>query len=403
MCLIDLKHLRDIDVAGGWARALLLLVMVAATLGQVTPLAAQSSQQSTSKPQQKPTQAPPAEAGGPQGDIGPIAVPKKKEEPPPPEPPKPKKSDVPEFSITKDVGLVTVDVMVTTKDGQFIPGLKKDNFRVLEDGVPQKVSNFSQSEAPITAVLLVEFANTHPAFAYDALTASYAFADSLKKEDWVAVVMFDIKPQILADFTQDKRAIYSALNVLRIPTFRDTNVFDALYDTLDRLEGLEGRKYVVLVASGRDTFSRITYDKVLAKVKLTPNVTIFPVSTGRALREYIEARSGGAMGARVWEMDFLQADNQMNTFARMTGGRAYFPRLEGELPSIFRDIANSIRNQYTLAYHPSNPKLDGTFRKLKVELTDGNGGPLTVKDQKGKTLKYNIIAREGYTAKHQVE
>ena len=121
---------------------------------------------------------------------------------------------MPDYSIKADVPLVNVDVLVTTKDGQFIPGLKKDNFRVMEDGVQQSVTNFDISQAPITAVLLVEFASTNYYFMVDALKASYAFANSLKKNDWVAVISYDMKPHILADFTQDKQAVYGALNQL---------------------------------------------------------------------------------------------------------------------------------------------------------------------------------------------
>ena len=109
------------------------------------------------------------------------------------------------------------------------------------------------------------------------------------------------------------------------------------------------------------------------------------------------------MGIPVGEMDYLQGDNEMNTFARLTGGRAYFPRFQQELPAIFHDITGDIRNQYNLAYHPTNPKLDGTYRKLKVEVVAPDGGPLKVKDQKGKEVKYSVVAREGYTAKHTVE
>jgi hypothetical protein len=93
----------------------------------------------------------------------------------------------------------------------------------------------------------------------------------------------------------------------------------------------------------------------------------------------------------------------MNTFARLTGGRAYFPRFQAELPEIFHSVIGDIRNQYNLAYHPTNPKLDGTYRKLKVEVVAPDGGQLKVKDQKGKDVKYNVVAREGYTAKHTVE
>src|SRR5437016_5037099 len=350
---------------------------------------------------QKPSEAPPPEAGGPGNDVGPYVIPKKKEPPPPPPPEKPKKIEgMPDYSIQVDVPLVNLDVLVTTKDGQFIPGLKKDNFRVLEDGVRQPISNFSQAEAPITAVLLVEFASTNYQFLYDALNASYTFAGGLKKEDWVAVVSYDMRPHILVDFTQDKRAVYGALNQLRIPGFSERNVFDALYDTLDRLDRLEGRKYIILVSTGVDTFSKLNLDQILKKVKSTRNVTIFSVGIGRALVEWAEAH--GYLGS-LGSLNYLQAENQLNTFSRMTGGRAYFPRFQGELPEIFRDIASDIHNEYNIAYHPTNAKLDGSYRKLKVELVAPDGGPLKIKDQKGHDLKYQIIARDGYTAKHTVE
>lgn len=360
--------------------------------------------------QQQPQSQSPAEAGGPQGDMGPIIVPKKKpEDQPPPPPPKPKVKNpegMPDFSISVNVPNVQVPILVTTKDGQFIPGLKKDNFKIFEDGVVQPITNFTQeSDAPITAVLLVEFANNdyYGQFAYDAVRASYYFADSLKPKDWVAVITYDMKTKILCDFTQDKREIFGAINQLQIPGFSETNEFDALYDTLDRLDRIPGRKYVVLVSTGRDTFSKINYDKILKKIKETPNVGIFTISTGEAYRIWLEAQYGNSFGYELRNLDFLQADNEMNTFAKMTGARWYHPRFEGELPEIFRDIATDIRNQYVISYKPTNSKQDGTFRKLKVELQAPDGGPLTFKDQKGKQIKPVVIARDGYTAKHEVE
>jgi VWFA-related protein len=371
------------------------LVLLALAL---SPFLVSAQDQSSQNPNQQPA---PPEAGGPGNDVGPYAIPKKKEEPPPPPPTKPKKIEgMPDYSLRVDVPLVDLDVSVVTKNGQFIPGLKKENFRVYEDGVPQNISNFNQQEAPITAVMLVEFASTNYWYLADALNASYTFASGLKKEDWVAVVSYDMRPYIMVDFTQDKRAILGALNMLRIPGFSETNVFDALYDTLDRIDRIEGHKYIILISSGRDTFSKINLDQCLKKIKATPNVSIYAISIGRALREMADAR--GMVGP-IMSTDFLQADNQMNTFAKLTGGRAYFPRFEGELPEIFRDIAADIRNEYNLAYHPTNTKLDGTYRKLKVELVGPDGSPLKVKDQKGKDVKYQVIAREGYTAKHQVE
>jgi VWFA-related protein len=390
---------------GSTRKLLLTLALFVFSCGAVRLLAQDPPQQpSSTSPQNPNKQDAPAEAGGPGGDVGPYAIPKKKEDEatPPPAPEKPKKIEgMPDYSIKVDVPLVNLDVLVTTKDGQFIPNLKKDNFKIFEDGAPQTISNFNQSAAPITAVLLVEYASTNYNYMYEALNASYNFAATLKPEDWIAVVSYDMRPQILTDFTQDKRAVLGALNTLRIPGFSERNLFDALYDTIDRVENLEGRKYIILVSTGKDTFSKLNLDQILKKLKTTQNVTIYAVSIGRALREMMEARMGA--GGGLITTDWLQADNQMNTFAHMTGGRAYFPRFDGELPEIFHDIGNDIRNQYTIAYHPTNPKLDGSYRKLKVELVAPDGGPLKVKDQKGKDVKFQIYARDGYTAKHQVE
>jgi len=358
----------------------------------------------------KPKQEVPAEAGGPTDSVGPYSIPRKSpaEAPPPPPPPvSPAKVEgMPDYSIKVNVPLVNVDVLVTTKSGQFIPGLKKENFRVFEDGSEQQITNFNVTKAPITAVLLVEFASTNYVFMAQALHASYAFANTLTKNDWVAVSYYDMQPHILVDFTQDKQAVVGALNTLRIPGFSETNLFDALYDTLDRLDRVEGKKYIILVTTGIDSFSRLTLDKILKKIKDTKDVTIFPVSVGFIIREMYEARGRAAphgMGIPVSTMDYLQADNEMRTFAAMTGGRAYFPRFQGELPELFGDISNDIRNQYSLAYHPSNTKLDGTYRKLKVQVVAPDGGPLKVKDQKGKEQKIDVVARDGYTAKHTVD
>lgn len=386
------------------AAIILLTLALLLILWAAPGLSAQDQQGQQPDPRQ---QTPPPEAGGPHTDVGPYAVPKKKEEPPPPPPEKPKKIEgMPDYSLRVDVPLVNVDALVTTKAGQFVPGLKKENFRVYEDGVPQTISNFSQSEAPVTAVLLVEFAATNYVFMREALNAAYTFASTLKRDDWVAVVSYDMRPKILVDFTQDKRAVYGALGQLRIPGFAETNLFDALYDTLDRLDRIEGHKYVILVSTGVDTFSKLNLDQILKKIKVTHDVTIFPISVGWALREWFDSRGGVAphgRGIPVGRMDYLQADNEMNTFAKMTGGRAYFPRFQGEFPGIFRDIGADIRNQYSLAYRPTNAKLDGTYRKLKVEVVSPDGGPLKVRDQRGKDVKFQVVAREGYTAKHIVD
>jgi VWFA-related protein len=367
------------------------------------PSPAQNSQ-NPSQSQSQQQQAPP-EAGGPQGDIGPMAVPKKKaeDEKPPERAPKVKNpEEIGTFSLKVDVPLVNLPISVVTGNGQFIPGLKAENFKILEDGVPQKIDTFSQqSDKPITAVLLVEFASNSYGFIIDALNAAYSFTGAMKKEDWIAVESYDMRPHLLVDFTQDKNQVMGALGQLRIPGFSETNLFDALYDTIDRLEGVEGQKYILLICNGIDTFSKLNYDKVLKKIQGSKNITIFCIGTGQAFRLWLEGR--GYLGP-LMNLDFLQADNQLNTFSKMTGGRAYFPRFQAEFPEDFADIASDIRNQYVISYRPTNTKQDGSWRKLKVELVDPqNGQALVVQDQHHKKLKYQVVARDGYKAKNEVD
>jgi len=392
--------LSGIKAGHSWLRRIVVIGLFGLAFATF-PSPAQNSQNSTQSQQ---PQAP-AEAGGPQGDLGPIAVPKKKPEDEKPVERAPKVKNPEEigtFSLKVDVPLVNLPVNVITNNGQFIPGLRQENFKILEDGVPQRIDTFAQqNDKPITAVMLIEFASNYYAFMYDALNAAYSFTGQLKKEDWIAVVSYDMKSHMLVDFTQDKNQVMGALNQLRIPGFSETNMFDALYDTVDRLEGVEGQKYIILICNGIDTFSKLNYDKVLKKLQGTKNITIFCVGTGQALRLWME--SHGYMGP-IANLDFLQADNQLRTFAKMTGGRAYFPRFTAEFPEDFADIAADIRNQYVISYRPTNSKQDGSWRKVKVELVDAqNGQPLIVQDQHRKKLKYEVIARDGYRAKNEVE
>jgi len=387
-------------------------------LGQSLSYApAQQSTQTQSTQNQQTQAQPPAQPpqdqtgpvdGGPNGDNGAIAIPKKPEAeapaPPPPPPPKPvNPPGLGNLSIRVDVPVVTVDVgVILEKTHQFVPNLKEDNFRVFEDGKPQEITHFSQIKAPITAVLLVEFAANNWFFIQDMENAAYAFTQQLRPDDYVAVVTFDMHTHILTDFTQDKRVVMNALNTLTIPTWNETNLFDALYTTLDRLSRVPGRKYIILVASGRDTFSKITLDKCLQKIKETPNVTIFSIGTGQYFRLMTNADSGMGMSGGIRSLDYLQADNQMTTFARMTGGMVFFPRFPAEMPEDFGAINESIRNQYVLTYTPTNAKQDGTWRKIRVELVDDEGHPLKMQDEKHHSLKYDIIARDGYRAKQEV-
>src|ERR1039458_9008862 len=312
--------------------------------------------------------------------------------------------DIPENlpSFKSDVNVVSVDVAVLDKNGHFIPNIPRGSFRVLEDNVPQQIKSFGKSTAPMTVCLLVEFSAKFQWYGsqtwYQTLTAAYGFVQTLKADDYVALIAYDFKEEILSDFTTDKRQTYEAMQRLRSPGFSEANLFDALADTEERMSKIEGRKAIVLLSSGVDTFSKLTYDKA-RKIIQDGGVPVYAIGLMQALRIMREGRMGP-----MQEIGFLQADNQMTTFARETGGLAFFPRFYGEFPSIFGTISDSLRNQYSIGYEPANKAKDGKFRKIKVELVNpATNEPLRVVDEKGKPIKYQIVAKNGYTAPHEVE
>jgi VWFA-related protein len=306
-----------------------------------------------------------------------------------PAPPQPDQGGV---SISVEVPIVSVDVVATTERGDLLTGLKKENFRILEDGVPQTIGSFAPTDAPITIVIVMEFSRV--GYGYFSAYAKYWTSDffrNLKKDDWVALVTFDMNPRLEADFTQNKEEVEQTLMRLYFPGFSESNVFDAVLDTLNKLKDVKGKKSILVVASGIDTFSKHTLDQTLKQLRQT-DVTIFCVGVAKPLMNRLEAR-GGSGG-----LNFYQAENQLRTFAQMTGGNAWFPQFDGEIPGIFRDVAAFLRNQYSIAYSPANRARDGKFRKIKVELVAPDGSPLIVQDQKGKKQKYVVFARQGYVA-----
>ena len=314
------------------------------------------------------------------------------------------KPDIPEGTPTfhSDVTTIQLDVAVLDNKGHFLPGIPREKFRVLEDNVPQQIASFNvNSEAPMTIAMVIEFSNLFQRYYsqgwYETLVASYGFVETLKPEDYVAVVAYDLNTEILCDFTTDRGRVQEAMQRLRIPGFSEANLFDALSETAQRMSNVEGRKAILLIASGRDTFSKLTYDKARKSVQ-EAGVPIYAVSMLQAMRIVAEQNMGP-----IQQLDFLQADNEMKTFASETGGQAYFPRFLQEFPSIYQSISSSLRNQYSLTYKPSNQAKDGKFRKLKVELVDPQTGDALRISENGRPVKYTVVTKAGYTAPRSVE
>ena len=363
-------------------------------------LAAQEGPQSQSsdsvaKPKKKPPVDDPSRS--------PENVPPPESAPIPSEYKKPKEAPTDTPTFRSNATTVNVDVAILDDKNHFIPRIPAGNFRVLEDGVPQQVSQFGQGEAPMTICMVIEFSGRFQAYWtsgwYETLQASYGFLETLKPDDNVAVVAYDLRATILSDFSPDKRKAEEAMSRLRIPGFSESNVFDALTDMADRMQAIEGRKAILLLGTGLDTFSKITFDQARRKLQEAA-VPIYSISTLQAARIIAEGRGMSPID----NMSFLQADNEMRTFAKETGGMSFFPRFYGEYPSVFRQIEDSLKSQYALAYHPTNMARDGKFRRIKVELVNpATNEPLRITNEKGKSIKYQVVAKAGYKAPREVD
>jgi VWFA-related protein len=299
---------------------------------------------------------------------------------------------VPEYQIEVQSSLVLLDVLVTDEAGNVLSGLKKGNFRVLDNGKPQVITTFEPTEDPITIVVLLEYSGlAYDYFAYKGAYWSSGFLDHLDEKDWVALVTYDLKPTIQVDFTRNKAEVRDGLNSLSYPGFSEANLFDALIDTLDKLDRVKGKKAILLITTGMNTFSAATLDDTMNRIKKS-DATIFCI--GLAESEYMmaETRSGSSA------IGYLQTKNQLQTFSDLTGGLAWFPRFEGEVPGLFRSVVGFLRSEYDLGFSPPTSALDGRYHKLKVEIVGPDGNPLRVTDPKGRRRKITVYARDGYVA-----
>jgi VWFA-related protein len=330
--------------------------------------------------------------------------------------------------VTIATNLVNVDAVVyQKKSGQIVTGLKRGNFAIFVDGVQQEITNFSTPEAPITAVLTIEYSKWSEIFGYYGSggmepgtyevirPAAYFLSQFIKPpNDYASVVAFDIRPTPLTDFTNNPARLNQVVNLLlrNSPAFRENNLFDALkfvlmggrgdsvvledskaeksdYAGLVNVQGR--RRAVILIASGWDTFSKTNFGQA-RKIVQNAGIPIYIIGTAGMFKAKWGDRLGatGGIDGSPGRMDLLQAENQLKTFANETGG-AYYPYIfEGEIPGILQSINAMLRSQYSLGFKPPDIH-DGKSHKIVVKVDVAGDGNFDNK-------LYVVHAREVYNA-----
>src|SRR5215207_5132655 len=293
--------------------------------------------------------------------------------------------------IRFDTALVTVPVTVLDRNGRYVPLLRRENFRLTENGVEQKIAYFATTDSPFSVVLLIDTSGSTQFRLDDIQSAAIKFVERLKPTDSVMVMSFDDRIQVQCKATTDRNVIEKAIR--RTRTGGGTRLYDAVDDILKKhLKTIEGRKAVVLFTDGVDTTShRASYDSTirLAEESDAPIYSVdydtsgfgggmgqgipLPGGRGRVLGLPIPS-PGGIPGTMPGSSpgDYRRAVAYLHALSNQTGGRFYSGDSMFGIAQAFTWIAEELGRQYSLGYYPSTPGKDGERRQIKVRMTESD-------------------------------
>jgi len=296
-------------------------------------------------------------------------------------------SSAPAQTIRLTIERVNVGVIVTNARGKFIEGLRRENFRVFDNGAEQPITEFAPVADPAQVLLLVE-AGPAVYFLQDAhLYTASALLEGLSPGDRVSVARYTEAPIALLDFTADKRAAQNALDGIRFNLgFGQLNLSASLNAILDWLARLPGKQTIVLLSTGVDTSSNAAIDLLQSRLQ-TGDVRILCVSLSAPLRN---GKEGGRVQVQQAQQGFADADARLQAIADATGGRVFFPENAKAFQETYRQIAQLVRHEYSLAFQP--PAADGAVHQLKVTVN------LLDESNKGKPLEFRVDHRRAYRA-----
>jgi Ca-activated chloride channel homolog len=324
-------------------------------------------------------------------------------------------------SIQVSVNRVNVGVTITDAQGNFVPDLRRENFHIFDDGVEQPITDFANVIEPAEVFLLVEAGPAVYFLASTHVQASHSFLEGLSTGDRIAVAKYDSAPQLMLDFTTDKPAAYGALaNVRYYVGFGSLNLSKSLNTVLDWLSKTQGKKTIVLLSTGIDTSPPTDIDAALTRLKIS-DVRLLAISLSGAMRAPAQPAKGkkknkkdkttdeeeaqkAAAKAAFAQQGFDEADRLLRALTDATGGQVYFPNNPQDYATMYAQIAQLIRHEYSLAFTP--PAHDGKVHNIEVLVTPPNAtspNTTTPSDQPAAPSQptYKIANRRAYVAPAQ--
>jgi VWFA-related protein len=279
-------------------------------------------------------------------------------------------------SFRAGVDIVSLNVTVSDAATHYITDLEEGDFLVFEDGIKQNVTFFSRRQSPIALSLLLDSSASMEEHLPVLQTAASNFVHKLKSNDIAQVIDFDSRVEIRQNFTGNQAELDTAIS--QLAAGGSTSLHNAIYIALKELRKVRAvneedvrRQALIVFSDGEDTSSLVSFDEVLDLAKRS-ETSIYTI----ALR-----------GSDVQAKGFREAEFVMRTLAQETGGRAFFPAKIDDLNGVYTQIADELASQYTLGYTSANPRRDGAWRRIVVQLTRPNVTPRTKKGYYAPTVR----------------
>ena len=292
--------------------------------------------------------------------------------PPSPPPPQTPGTQGQSTTIKNVVDLVVLHATVVDEKGQFVPDLPRDDFRVFEDKIEQKISVFTKEDVPVTMGLVIDNSGSMKDKRAQVNEAALSFVRTSNTADEVFVVNFNDEYylDLDEDFTSNPEELHEALE--KIDTRGSTALYGAIIGSLDHLKkGHKDKRVLLVITDGDDDASRKDFAYTV-KAAVQSNAVIYAVGVFSD-----EDRKSNKKMVRKSKKD-------LSTLTEATGGLAFFPDNLADVDSVCTEIARDIRNQYTIGYYPTNTAKDGTFRSVRLELIPPKGhGKLSVRTRTG--------------------
>ncbi|MGE0131223.1 MAG: VWA domain-containing protein [Blastocatellales bacterium] len=278
-----------------------------------------------------------------------------------------------EDRIKIDTDLVNLDVTVIDQNNTPVFDLKKEDFSIYEDKVKQTIESVSREEVPVSFGLVIDTSGSMRSKLQTVTDASLSLVKQMRQDDEAFVASFKAEPELVQDFTTDRRELEDALGELY--TSGGTALLDAIIATADYAQekGKRRRKALVIISDGLEKNSSVKEREVMEAIK-EDEVQVYLVGF---IDEDLEEKSlfGRSPGKKAKDLLSRIADD--------SGGRAYFPKDISEIPAIAAQIAKDLRTQYVISYYPTNDKRDGTFRSIQVSVNQTGGRKLIARTRRG--------------------